>query len=152
MAIFAKAEDMHPTENISDLAAGYGMPSVVVDGQDVIACAEAALTAIEHCRAGKGPYMIEAKTLRFQSHAVGIPDLVDFTPRDAEELKKMQERDPVILCEQSLLDEGVLTQELIEQYAVDSRNEIDEINQFIAESPVADTLDLSNIDKLVYAD
>ena len=152
MAIFAKTEDMHPTEHISDLAAGYGMPAVVVDGQDVIACAEAALTAIEHCRAGKGPYMIEAKTLRFMSHSVGVPDLADFTPRDEAELKKMHDRDPVVLCEKRLLDEGVLTQELIEQYAADSQKEIDDINKFIAESPAADTLDLSKIDQLVYAD
>lgn len=152
MAIFSKVEDMHPTENIADLAAGYGMPAVVVDGQDVIACAEAALTAIAHCRAGKGPYMIEAKTLRFMSHSIGVPDLAGFTPRDEAELKKMQERDPVVLCERRLLDEGVLTNELIGQYADESRQEVADIDQFIAESPAADTLDLNNIDQLLYAD
>jgi len=152
MAIFSKVEDMHPTENISDLAAGYGMPAVVVDGQDVIACAEAALVAIEHCRVGKGPYMIEAKTMRFMSHAIGVPDLAGFSARDEAELKKMQERDPVLLCEQRLLDEGVLTKELIEMTAAESRQEVEEVNQFIANSPAADKLDLSNIDKLVYAD
>lgn len=152
LAIFAKVSDMHPTENISDLAAGYGMPSVVVDGQDVIACAEAALVAIEHARSGKGPYMIEAKTERFMSHAVGVPDLVDFAPRSKEEIAKLCERDPIVICRERLLSEGVLTQDLVEQIDARSKQELSEVDLFVKESPAADQLDLSDIKKLIYAD
>lgn len=152
LAIFAKAEDMHPTQNISDLAAGYGMPSVVVDGQDVIACAEAALVAIAHARAGKGPYMIEAKTARFMSHAVGVPDLADFTPRSEGDLAMMRERDPIVICRQRLLAEGVLNEDLVEQIENEAQSELAAAENFIKESPVADQLDLSDISKLVYAD
>lgn len=152
MAIYAKSSDMHPTENISDLAKGYGMPAVVVDGQDVIACAEATIVAIEYARSGKGPYMIEAKTNRCASHAVGIPDLADDTPRSDEEIAALRLRDPIAICRDRLLSEGVLTQGLIDQIEKEAIEEVAAAEKFSDESPVADTIDLDNIDKLIYAD
>jgi len=49
-------------------AAGYGMPGVVVDGQDVFAVYEAAAAAVARARAGEGPSLIEAKTYRYGGH------------------------------------------------------------------------------------
>ena len=49
-------------ENISDRAAGYHVPGVIVDGQDVFAVYEAAKEAVARARAGEGPTFIEAKT------------------------------------------------------------------------------------------
>ncbi len=85
MAIHSTAEEMHPTEDISSLAQGYGMPAVVVDGQDVFAVAEVALSAIERARTGKGPTFIEAKTIRFKEHDMGTPDLKGWEERYSEE-------------------------------------------------------------------
>ena len=55
MGMFVSAKDSHPVEDISSLAQGYGMPGVVVDGQDVIAVAEAVQLAVERARSGQGP-------------------------------------------------------------------------------------------------
>ena len=50
-------------------AAGYGIPGVVVDGTDVLACYVAAKTAIDRARAGDGPTLIEAKVTRLTGHS-----------------------------------------------------------------------------------
>ncbi|WP_024475734.1 thiamine pyrophosphate-dependent enzyme [Arthrobacter sp. CAL618] len=50
-------------------AAGYGMPSLTVDGNDVVAVLAATRQAVEHCRAGNGPMLIEANTYRLGPHS-----------------------------------------------------------------------------------
>ncbi len=60
-----------PTEDIADRAVAYGVPGVVVDGQDAIAVREAMATAVARARAGEGPSLIEAKTLRIRGHYEG---------------------------------------------------------------------------------
>src|SRR5436309_2740429 len=62
-----------PTEDIADRAAAYGVPGVVVDGQDAVAVRAATLAAVERARAGEGPSLIEAKTLRIRGHYEGDP-------------------------------------------------------------------------------
>ncbi len=61
-------------ENISDRAAGYGIPGVIVNGQDVFSVYSAAVEAVERARNGKGPTLIEAKTYRIEGHFVGDPE------------------------------------------------------------------------------
>jgi acetoin:2,6-dichlorophenolindophenol oxidoreductase subunit alpha len=60
-----------PTEDIADRAAAYGVPGVVVDGQDALAVRAAMVEAIDRARAGEGPSLIEAKTLRIRGHYEG---------------------------------------------------------------------------------
>lgn len=54
--------------NISDRASGYGIPGIMVDGQDVVTVYEAASEAIELARSGRGPTLLECKTYRFRGH------------------------------------------------------------------------------------
>lgn len=58
-------------ENIADRAAGYGIPGVVVDGNDPFAVREAMMAAVERARAGEGPTLIEAKVRRLLGHFIG---------------------------------------------------------------------------------
>lgn len=62
-----------PTENISDYAGGYGIPGVIVDGQDAVAVYEVTAEAIARARAGDGPTLIEAKVFRRRGHFAGDP-------------------------------------------------------------------------------
>ena len=55
--------------NVADLAAGYGFPGVIVDGNDVLAVYEAAREAVQRARAGDGPTLLECKTWRQHIHA-----------------------------------------------------------------------------------
>src|SRR3989449_6570691 len=54
--------------------ASYGMPGVEVDGNDVVAVAQAAREAVERARSGDGPTLIECKTYRTRAHAEGMGD------------------------------------------------------------------------------
>jgi pyruvate dehydrogenase E1 component alpha subunit len=138
MAIHASADDMHPTDDISSLAAGYNMPATVVDGQDVFACAEVALAAIERARSGKGPTFVECKVLRFKEHDVGTPDLVGYAPRSEDAQDAMREREPVKIATDQLLAQGVMTQADIDAIHEEAQAEVAAAEKFADESPIAE--------------
>ena len=60
-------------ENVADRASAYGMPGVVVDGNDVLAVYEVAAAAVERARRGDGPTLIECKTYRICGHSRSDP-------------------------------------------------------------------------------
>lgn len=70
-ALSARFEDQSPTEHVADRASAYGMPGVIVDGQDAMAVLDATTEAVERARRGDGPSLIEAKTLRIRGHYEG---------------------------------------------------------------------------------
>ncbi|MEN6438563.1 MAG: thiamine pyrophosphate-dependent dehydrogenase E1 component subunit alpha [Syntrophobacter sp.] len=151
LAIHSRVEDMMPTENIADWAKGYNVPAVIVDGQDVIAVAEAAIDAIEYARSGKGPYMVEAKTVRLTAHTAGFHDMAGYAPRTPEEIEELRKRDPIMICQERLLAEGILTQESIDQIKETSAKEVADAEAYADGCAIADQLDLSDISKLIYA-
>jgi acetoin:2,6-dichlorophenolindophenol oxidoreductase subunit alpha len=62
-----------PTKNVADRAVAFGMPGVVVDGNDVVAVYDAVRTAADRARKGMGPSIVEAKTHRWHGHYEGDP-------------------------------------------------------------------------------
>ncbi|WP_435742016.1 thiamine pyrophosphate-dependent dehydrogenase E1 component subunit alpha [Nocardioides sp. SYSU DS0663] len=70
-ALSARFTEQSPTEHVADRAPAYGMPGVVVDGQDTVAVREVTAEAVERARRGEGPTLIEAKTLRIRGHYEG---------------------------------------------------------------------------------
>lgn len=108
-------KDAFPRDDIADLAAGYDMPGVVVDGMDVLAVHEAIQAAVDRARAGEGPSMIEAKTARYRSHGEGLPDVVHFEPRPAEEIEAWKKRDPIITFGRKLVELGILSERDLER-------------------------------------
>jgi pyruvate dehydrogenase E1 component alpha subunit len=81
-----------PIEDLEQRAVAYGMESLKVDGQDVEAVYLAALRALEHARAGRGPVFLLAETYRLVGHYVGDPQVY----RPKEEQKHLREtQDPI---------------------------------------------------------
>jgi TPP-dependent pyruvate/acetoin dehydrogenase alpha subunit len=70
-AISVPIAEQSPTENIADRAPAYGVPGVIVDGQDTLAVREVTAEAVARARAGEGPTLIEAKTNRVRGHFEG---------------------------------------------------------------------------------
>ncbi len=103
-------------------AAGYGLPGIVVDGMDAIACYVAVKEALARARAGGGPTLVEAKCYRFLSHTT---DDDDRTYRSAAEVAARREGDPVPRFERLLLDRAVLTPERTEAL---KRSVLEEVN------------------------
>ena len=137
MSIFSTAMEMHPKPDISSLADGFGMPAKIVDGQNVFECAEACLTAIERAREGGGPTFIEAKTLRFNEHDIGTPDLSGWETRSEAEHAEMREREPVTIATEIVLSEGLLTQDEIDHLRADALAEIEGVEAFADASDIA---------------
>jgi acetoin:2,6-dichlorophenolindophenol oxidoreductase subunit alpha len=139
LSMFVSFKKAHPVENIADLSYGYGIPSDIVDGQDVVAVAEAVGVAVERARKGKGPYLIECKCERFDPHAIGIPDLVGGEIRDTEEVEALKKRrDPIVLCQEKLEVMGVLNSKDIETVQEKARLEVADAERFAEESTVCE--------------
>lgn len=131
-------KEAFPGSDISALAAGYGIPALVVDGQDLFACAEAALTALDNVRAGKGPIFVECKTLRAQEHSVGSVNHEGPTPRDPKLMVQWKaERDPLKRARARLIAEGLITSDEIERIQTGADAEADAMEAFAEASPKA---------------
>ncbi|HYH49696.1 MAG TPA: dehydrogenase E1 component subunit alpha/beta [Acidimicrobiia bacterium] len=91
--------EQYACRDLADRAAGYGMPGVVIDGNDVLAVMAAVGEAAERGRRGDGPTLLEAKTYRMRGHEEASG--TDYVPPD--ELARWRERDPLLRFE-SVLD------------------------------------------------
>ncbi|HXI18970.1 MAG TPA: thiamine pyrophosphate-dependent dehydrogenase E1 component subunit alpha [Chloroflexota bacterium] len=96
--------------SIADRAAGYGMPGVVVDGNDVLAVDTAVKEAVYRARVGEGPTLIEARTYRVGGHWHADPGGY----RTDDEVAPWRIRDPVQLLETHLLERCEITQAELE--------------------------------------
>jgi pyruvate dehydrogenase E1 component alpha subunit len=95
----------HALSDVAARAGGYGIPGVVVDGNDIFAVYQATNRAVVRARAGEGPTLIECKTYRWRAHTErrGQPD-----PRDPAEIEAWKGRDPITRLERQLRDQGHL--------------------------------------------
>jgi pyruvate dehydrogenase E1 component alpha subunit len=90
-------------QELADRGKAYGIPGVQVDGMDVLAVRTAAEEALAHCRAGKGPYILEMKTYRYRGHSMSDPAKY----RTREEVDAMRKQhDPIEQLRDVLLREG----------------------------------------------
>jgi len=121
-AISVSQRKQMASENVTDRAAGYGMPGVVVDGNDVLACYGAMKRAVERARAGEGPTLIEAKTYRFFPHT---SDDDDRTYRSREEVEEAKHHDPLVEFERYLVQHGVIDEPLVEALTAEVKADVD---------------------------
>jgi len=90
------------TPDIYTRGAAFGIPGEAVDGMDVLAVKAAGQKAVEHCRAGKGPYILEVKTYRYRGHSMSDPAKY----RTREEVQKVREEKDAIEHVRDLLLTG----------------------------------------------
>ena len=104
-------------------APGYGMPGVLVDGMDPVACYAAVKAALDRARSGGGPTLVEAKCYRFLAHTT---DDDDRSYRSREEVAERRKNDPVPRFEERLVEAGVMTAGEVEAL---KRSILDEANE-----------------------
>jgi acetoin:2,6-dichlorophenolindophenol oxidoreductase subunit alpha len=121
-------------EKISDRGAGYGMPGVTVDGNDVCAVYEAASAAVARARAGEGPTLIEAVTYRWRGHFEGDPQPY----RTQDEVAEWKKKDPLLTTEAALRRSGDLDDERRDAIYSDVRAHINAAVDFAEASPLPD--------------
>jgi pyruvate dehydrogenase E1 component alpha subunit len=119
-------------EDIADRAAGYGMPGVIVDGNDVLAVYSMVLEYADRARNGGGPVLIEAKTYRMRGHFVGDPQVY----RDPAEVQAQRANDPIQRQTRRMLGERLLDEDGLERMKAEVEEELAAAVQFGRESPL----------------
>ena len=104
-AISVPAEKEISVRDVAMRASGYGIPGVVVDGTDVLACYAASREAVERARRGEGPSLIEAKVTRLTGHS---SDDQQTKYRSETELAEGRSHDPLPIFRDQLRAAGVL--------------------------------------------
>jgi pyruvate dehydrogenase E1 component alpha subunit len=118
-------------KNIADRAPAYGVPGVVVDGNDVLAVYGAVQEAVVRARKGEGPTLIECKTYRSRGHS--RVDAARYRPR--EEVDEWLAKDPIKRFREKLLEAKTFTEKAIEQIEAETAARIEEAVKFAVDSP-----------------
>jgi TPP-dependent pyruvate/acetoin dehydrogenase alpha subunit len=137
-----------PLRDLADRARAYGIASTIVDGNDVLAVYRAAKQASDRARAGEGPVLIEAKTMRMRGHAQHDP--AEYVPKKMFEYWKA--RDPIARYERTLAARGVLTERV--KSALDARieRELTDDVAFAEASPMPTAADANAVAERVYCE
>ncbi len=117
----------------------YGIPGKQVDGMDVIAVRAAGEEAVAHCRAGKGPYILEMMTYRYRGHSMSDPAKY----RTREEVSKVrQERDPIERLRASLIEQKVAEDAALKEIDKEIKTIVSDAAEFAQTSPEPDPSEL----------
>ena len=110
----------------------FGIPGMEVDGMDVTQVTAAGLEAIAHCRAGKGPILMEMKTYRYRGHSMSDPAKY----RSREEVQKVRaQRDPIEQLRKRMLDEKVANETAFKDIDREIKAVVAEAAEFAQNSP-----------------
>ncbi|MFZ4561392.1 MAG: pyruvate dehydrogenase (acetyl-transferring) E1 component subunit alpha [Saprospiraceae bacterium] len=132
---YAMGTSVQRTSNVTELyrlADAYGMPSEPVDGMSPESVHEAVSKAAAHIRAGNGPYFLEVRTYRYKGHSVSDPAKY----RTKEEVQSYQDRDPLKITEEKILQFKLATEEEIQAIKDRVKLEIDDSVEFAENSPL----------------
>ena len=122
-------------EHVSDRAAAYNMPGVLVDGQDAIAMYEATTEAVRRARAGEGPTLIEGLTYRYEEHSLGLARVRRGEYRTEEEIEDWRKRDPIVIHTERLVAQGIASAEECEAISAEEKAKVEEAVEFARASP-----------------
>ncbi|MHB8891883.1 MAG: thiamine pyrophosphate-dependent dehydrogenase E1 component subunit alpha [Candidatus Limnocylindrales bacterium] len=145
-AISVPSEKELAVRDVAVRAAGYGIPGVIVDGTDVIACYAAGHEAVERARTGGGPTLIEAKVTRLTGHS---SDDQQTKYRSEDDLAEGRAHDPLPIFRAQLQAAGVLTPELEADLAAEITALVEDATDFAEAEPDPDPA--TGMD-MVYAD
>ena len=118
-------------ENLSDRGKPYGIMSEIVDGMDILAVRDFAIRAIDYCRSGKGPYILEMKTYRYRGHSMSDP--AKYRTRD--EVDKIKKTSDPIENIKSLLNKMGVEDKTLKDIDTDIKSVIAEAAKFAQDSP-----------------
>ena len=118
--------------HVSERAPAYGIPGIVVDGNDLLAVHETALQAVERARRGDGPTLVECLTYRWSGHHVGDPST---SYRSPDEVDRWKSQCPIKRFRKWLVAQGHLSDTEADGMAQDVELEIEAAIEFARNSP-----------------
>ena len=134
-----------PIDDLARRADPFGMPGVIVDGQDVEAVNEAVSVAVDRARSGQGPSFLEMKTYRYRGHSRSDPAKY----RPDGELDAWKDRDPLLVLGRRLAESGELSEGAQAALRDEVQSDIDAAAERAAAAPY---LTLEEARDYVYAD
>ncbi len=120
-----------PVRDLADRARAYGITGYIVDGNDVVAVYQTTREAVEQCRAGEGPVIIEAKTMRMRGHAQHDP--AEYVPQ--EMFAYWKARDPIDRYEKFLTENKLWDSKTKAEIDARIKRELKEDLEFAENSP-----------------
>ena len=117
---------------VASRAATYGMPGVLLDGNDALAVSDAAAAASERARQGLGPTLLECQTYRTRAHSEGMGD---YTYRTREEVAEWRERCPIKRLRHALIERGEATAAQLDAIDAELQAEIAAISEAAEKAP-----------------
>ncbi|KAB2835243.1 MAG: thiamine pyrophosphate-dependent dehydrogenase E1 component subunit alpha [Candidatus Brocadia sp.] len=118
-------------KNVAERALAYGMPSKIVDGNNVVEVFTAAKETYDMARNGGGPTFIECKTMRMHGHSEH--DSAKYVPREL--LEEWKKKDPILQMEKYLIGNSITTKEELDSIDIRVKKEVEEAESFAEESP-----------------
>lgn len=126
-------------KDIASRASSYGIPGVIVDGNDVLKIYSAAKVAVDNARIGNGPTLLECKTYRQKGHSRTDPGKY----RPDPEVESWMKRDPILLFGNYLKSNKILTSEAEQRIKADQQRIVEEAYQFATNSPYPDAKEIT---------
>jgi TPP-dependent pyruvate/acetoin dehydrogenase alpha subunit len=130
-AEFTDSRTMSRRAGVSSLGPAYGVQATVIDGNDVEVVLDAAQEAVDSCRAGEGPQLLEAETYRWQGHYEGDPQRY----KPAEEAEAWRARDPLLIARARIEAEKLASAEKLDAVARDAEATVARAEEYARSSP-----------------
>lgn len=138
--IFSHIKDTTAIEDIAYRALGYGMPGVVVDGNDALAVYQVAYEATMRARTGAGPTLVETKTYRWEGHSTN--DTIYYGGyRTKEEVDEWKKRCPISRLAEDLVNYRILDKTGIEEIHRQAKEEMDKAAEYAQNCPYPEPAD-----------
>lgn len=126
-AVSTPVERALATKRLTDLASPFGIPAQQADGSDVDLVADVVGEAVASARAGRGPSFVELQCARLATHSTLTPE-----KRTTEVLAQLLKRDPIVLYERRLVEDGLLEDVLARSLQAEANGEVQEAERFAA--------------------
>ena len=131
-AISVPTDKEMPVKNVADRASAYGMPGVIVDGNNPLEVYRVMKEAVARARRGEGATLVEAKTYRPVPHS---SDDDDRTYRSREEVDAWKKKDPVLRMREYLASVGLMDDSKAQEYEARVKQVVDDADQFAKDAP-----------------
>uniref|UniRef100_A0A669F108 Pyruvate dehydrogenase E1 component subunit alpha n=1 Tax=Oreochromis niloticus TaxID=8128 RepID=A0A669F108_ORENI len=121
---------------------GDFIPGLRVDGMDVLCVREATQFAADHCRAGKGPIIMELQTYRYHGHSMSDPGVSYRTREEIQEVRSKS--DPISMLKERMLSHNMASVEEFKEIDIEIRKQVEEATQFATSDPEPPLEELCN--------
>jgi len=134
---FTANTDASAVKQISQRAAAYNIPGVLVDGNDVEAVYSAAVEAVNRARSGGGPTLLECNTYRWHGHFHGEEAMLGNKGyRDKEEIERWKSLCPIARYKKKLVETGAATHAEVDEIEKSAQAAVDQAVAFAQKSPL----------------